>query len=86
MGEANGLNVEVHGGGVGNLHVLGAMYLPGLYFERGLLYPFIDYDLLPAWLNTLVDPMDEEGFVHISPEPGLGQDINWDYINSHLVD
>jgi L-alanine-DL-glutamate epimerase-like enolase superfamily enzyme len=29
--------------------------------------------------------MDDEGFVHISPEPGLGYDINWDY-NKHLVD
>jgi hypothetical protein len=45
---------------VGNLHVLGATYLPGLYYERGLLHPFIDYDVPPAWLNTLVDPMDAE--------------------------
>jgi L-alanine-DL-glutamate epimerase-like enolase superfamily enzyme len=86
LAEANGLNVEVHGGGVGNLHVLGAMYLPGLYYERGLLHPFIDYDEPPPWLNRPVDPMDDEGFVHISPEPGLGYDINWDYINSNLVD
>ena len=62
------------------------MYLPGLYSERGLLQPFIDYDVPPAWLNALVDPMDDEGFVHISPDPGLGLNINWDYINSNLVD
>ena len=30
----------------------------------------------PTWLNKAVDPMDDEGNVHISPEPGLGQDIN----------
>jgi hypothetical protein len=29
--------------------------------------------------------MDDEGFVHISPDPGLGMDINWDYINKNLV-
>ena len=29
--------------------------------------------------------MDDEGFVHISPEPGLGYDINWEYINKNLV-
>jgi hypothetical protein len=29
--------------------------------------------------------MDNEGFVHISPEPGLGLNINWDYINRNLV-
>jgi L-alanine-DL-glutamate epimerase-like enolase superfamily enzyme len=62
------------------------MYLSGLYYERGLLHPFNDHDVLPAWRNTLVDPMDDDGFVHISPEPGLGYDINWDYIDSHLVD
>jgi len=29
--------------------------------------------------------MDDEGFVHSSPEPGLGLNINWDYINKNLV-
>jgi len=38
----------------------------------------------PPWLNTLVVPMDDEGFVYISPEPGLGYVINWNYINSHM--
>jgi hypothetical protein len=30
--------------------------------------------------------MDDEGFVHISPEPGLGLDINRDYIHRNPVD
>jgi L-alanine-DL-glutamate epimerase-like enolase superfamily enzyme len=29
--------------------------------------------------------MDDEGFVHVSPEPGLGVNINWDCINKNLV-
>jgi L-alanine-DL-glutamate epimerase-like enolase superfamily enzyme len=86
MGEAFGMHLEVHGGGVGNLQVLGSMFSPGLYYERGLLHPFIDWDEPPAWLNKAVDPLDDEGFVHISPDPGLGQDINWDYINANTVD
>jgi hypothetical protein len=65
--------------------MLGAMVSPGLYHERGLLHPFIDYDATPPWLNKPIDPMDNEGFVHISPDPGLGMDINWDYINKNLV-
>jgi hypothetical protein len=73
-------------GGGGNLHGHGVMYLPGLYYERGLLHPFIDYDVPPPWLNTLVDPMDDEGNFHISPEPGLGLDINWDFINANRVE
>jgi hypothetical protein len=83
--EANGMNGEAHGG-VGNLHMLGAMVSPGLYYERGLLHPFVDDDATPAWLNAPVDPMDDEGFVHISPAPGLGYDINWDHIKKNLVD
>ena len=62
------------------------MVSQGLYYERGLLHPFVDYDTPPPWLNELVDPIDNEGFAHISPEPGLGQNINWDYITSHKVD
>ena len=83
-GQAFGMHLEVHGGG--NLHVLGAMVSPGLYYERGLLHPFIDWDEPPAWLNKAVDPMDDEGFVHISPDPGLGYDINWEYVNSHKAE
>jgi hypothetical protein len=30
--------------------------------------------------------MDDEGFVHISPEPGLGYHITWDSINANTVD
>ena len=83
--EAFGIRLEVHGGGVGNLHVLCAMGIPGEYYERGLLHPFLDYEQLPPWLNELVDPMDDEGYVHVSQKPGLGWDINFDYINDHLV-
>jgi L-alanine-DL-glutamate epimerase-like enolase superfamily enzyme len=85
LAESFGLQMEVHGGGVGNLHVLCAMATPGLYYERGLLHPFIDYDATPAWLNTPVDPMDAEGNVHVSSRPGLGLDLNMEYIQEHLV-
>jgi hypothetical protein len=85
VAEAFGMNVEVHGGGVVNLHALGAMVQPGLYYERGQLHPVIDYDEPPAWLNTPVDPMDDGGDVHISPVPGPGYDINRDHINKLLV-
>jgi len=85
LAESFGMNMEVHGGGVGNLHVLCAMSSPGLYYERGLLHPFIDYDATPAWLNAPVDPIDQQGNVHVSALPGLGMDINFDYIRDHLV-
>jgi hypothetical protein len=29
--------------------------------------------------------MDGDGYVHASPLPGLGEDINFDYIDANLV-
>jgi L-alanine-DL-glutamate epimerase-like enolase superfamily enzyme len=77
--------MEVHGGGVGNLHVLCAMGIPGEYYERGLLHPFLDYDQPPPWLHELVDPLDDQGYVHVSQRPGLGLDIDFDYIREHTL-
>lgn len=85
LAEAFGMQMEVHGGGVGNLHVLCAMSVPGLYYERGLLHPLVDYESPPAWLRSIDDPMDDQGFVHVSDGPGLGQDINLDYIRDAVV-
>jgi L-alanine-DL-glutamate epimerase-like enolase superfamily enzyme len=86
LAEAFGMRLEVHSGNPGNLHVLCAMGIPGEFYERGLLHPFIDYEQPPPWLNCIVDPMDNEGNVFVSQEPGLGWDINFNHINSNLVE
>jgi len=83
--ESFGVAMEVHGGGAANLHVLCAMSIPGEYYERGLLHPFIDYAQPAPWLNEIVDPMDDEGHVHVSQRPGLGMDVDFDYIRANLV-
>ena len=31
------------------------------------------------------DPMDQDGFVHVSQRPGLGDDVNFGYINGNLL-
>jgi L-alanine-DL-glutamate epimerase-like enolase superfamily enzyme len=86
LAEAFGMRMEVHGGGPGNLHALCTMGFPGEFYERGLLHPFVDYEKPAPWLNKINDPMDDEGFVHISQAPGLGEDINFDYIQANLVE
>jgi L-alanine-DL-glutamate epimerase-like enolase superfamily enzyme len=83
--EAFGVRMEVHGGGVGNLHVLCAMSIPGEYYERGLLHPFLEYDRPPPWLREPVDPLDDQGYVHVSQRPGLGLDIDFAYIREHTL-
>lgn len=84
--ESFGVRMEVHGGGPGNLHILCAMSIPGEFYERGLLHPFVDYEKPAPWLNAITDPMDDEGYVHVSQAPGLGWDINFDYIQDNLVE
>ena len=83
--ESFGVRMEVHGSGAANLQALCAMGIRGEYYERGLLHPFLDYEEPQPWLNALEDPMDGEGYVHVSPGPGLGQDINFDYIRANLI-
>ena len=85
LAEAFGIAMEVHGGGTGNLQVLGAMAIPGELYERGLLHPRLDYEEPEPWLNAKIDPMDHEGYVHLSGMPGIGHDINFDYIQANLV-
>ncbi len=83
--ESFGVQMEVHGGGAANLHVLCAMGIPGEYYERGLLHPFLDYEQHAPWLNELPDPMDEDGYVHVSQRSGLGLDIDWGYIRDNAL-
>jgi L-alanine-DL-glutamate epimerase-like enolase superfamily enzyme len=83
--ESFGMACEVHSPGAGNLHVLGAMGIPGEYYERGLLHPFIDYDEPDPWLKEIIDPLDKDGYVRIPQKPGLGMEIDFDYIKHNTI-
>jgi len=84
LAESFGMNCEVHGNGAANLAVCAAIK-NCRWYERGLLHPFLEYDDVPAYLRSLPDPMDSDGFVHLSQQPGLGEDIDFDYIAAHTV-
>ncbi|GAB3626837.1 racemase [Pandoraea terrae] len=84
LAESFGMDCEIHGNGAASLAVIAAVK-NCRWYERGLLHPFLDYDEVPAYLNTLPDPMDSDGFVHLSSAPGLGEDINFDYIAVNTV-
>jgi L-alanine-DL-glutamate epimerase-like enolase superfamily enzyme len=85
LAESFNMECEVHSGGVENLTVL-ACAPNGRYYERGLLHPFLDHDQVPEYLNALPDPMDHDGFVAMPTLPGLGLDINFDWIANTLVE
>ncbi|WP_418591863.1 enolase C-terminal domain-like protein [Ponticoccus sp. (in: a-proteobacteria)] len=84
MAESFHMSCEMHGTGAANLSVALAIHNTS-YYERGLLHPFIDYDEPKAYQNRIDDEMDAEGYVHGREDPGLGQDLNWDYIEGNLV-
>lgn len=84
LAEAYGMQCEVHGNGAANLAVCGAIG-NSRWYERGLLHPFLDYDEVPDYLHQAIDPMDAEGCVALPTGPGLGEQINHDYIARHTV-
>jgi L-alanine-DL-glutamate epimerase-like enolase superfamily enzyme len=77
------MSCELHGTGAGNLAVAAA--IPNTtFYERGLLHPFLDYEKPLQFENRIDDEMDDDGYVHLRNEPGIGQDLNLDYINDNL--
>ena len=84
LAESFNMDCEIHGGGAGNLAVLGAIS-NARWYERGLLHPFIDYEEIPSHLNSIIDPMDEDGNIPMPTRPGLGEDINFDYISENVT-
>ena len=84
LAQSFGIDCEIHGNGAGNL-TLCAVQNHGRWYERGLLHPFIDYDVVPEYLHSRADAMDADGFIHLPQIPGLGDDLNFEYINANLV-
>jgi L-alanine-DL-glutamate epimerase-like enolase superfamily enzyme len=82
LAEAFNMDCEIHGTGSGNLAVLGAT-TSGRWYERGLLHPMSDYDEPPPHLRSRIDSMDADGFVTLPEAPGLGDDLDHDYIHDH---
>lgn len=84
--ESFGMECEAHGDNIGNLHLLCSMTIPGRYHEYGLLHPKHDYEANsnPAVKNT--PHPDENGVIHAPKGPGLGLDIDWEYIDANRVE
>lgn len=87
VAEAYGIRCELHMAGWGNLQVMGATSEDtSEYYEKGLLAPGVDYDKTHPYLTNNCDKIDAEGYVHLSQKPGMGYEIEWDYINDNLID
>jgi L-alanine-DL-glutamate epimerase-like enolase superfamily enzyme len=84
--EAYGVRCEIHMSGFANLQLLGATSEDVCeYYERGLLAPGVDYETPPPYLEAIGDPLDEQGYVHLPQEPGIGYRIVWEYIEENRI-
>ena len=84
--EAYGVKCEIHMSGFANLQILGATSEDTCeYYERGLLAPGVDYDTPQPYLEEICDPLDDEGYVSVPQEPGMGYRLKWDYIEENKI-
>jgi L-alanine-DL-glutamate epimerase-like enolase superfamily enzyme len=86
--EGFGLDVEFHGGGLAHRHCIAAIRNTN-YYELGLLNPLVEKSKPPVYPDEFTDELenvDENGHVKVPQGPGLGVELDWDYIRSHEVD
>lgn len=81
--EAMNVPLTLHLGGVPSLHLLAAMPINGWFYERGLLHPAIDIDVIPPWLSKPADVMSDDGLMEVPDGPGLGCELDHDFVNGH---
>jgi len=79
MAEAFGMNCEIHNAvaplySVANLHVMCSIK-NSKYHEKMVR---------PYWAGVLEDvEIDRDGYITVPQKPGLGLEIDWEYINKH---
>ena len=86
--EGFGLDVEFHGGGLAHRHCIAAVRNTN-YYELGLLHPLVAKTKPPIYPAEFTDELANiaaEGCVPVPQGPGLGVEMDWDYIESHQVD
>lgn len=86
--EGFGLDVEFHGGGLAHRHCIAAIRNTN-YYELALVHPKIKGtkpSIYPPEFTDELENVDENGHVVVPQGPGLGVEMDWDYIKSHQVD
>lgn len=86
LAEAHGLDVELHGGGLAHRHIMASLRNTN-YYELGLVHPKVVDNQPPIygekrWLDQL-DSVDANGHVDVPQGPGLGVELDWDYIRAN---
>ena len=86
--EGFGLDVEPHGPGPGARHCMASMRNSN-YYEMGLVHPKVPSHAAQVYLDGYsdrLDSIDENGCVHPPEKPGLGVELDWEFIEKNTVD
>ena len=86
--EGFGLDVEFHGGGLAHRHCVASVRNTN-YYELGLLNPKgrkTKPPIYPAEFTDELENVDQNGHVTVPQGPGLGVEMDWDYIRANQVD
>jgi L-alanine-DL-glutamate epimerase-like enolase superfamily enzyme len=82
--EGFGIDVEVHGPGPAQRHVIASIRNTN-YYELGLVHPKAPSSSAPIYTNFSdeLGAVDEDGMVPIPDGPGLGVEIDWEFVKKH---
>jgi L-alanine-DL-glutamate epimerase-like enolase superfamily enzyme len=82
--EGFGLDVELHGCGPAQRHCMAAIRNTN-YYELGLVHPDAPSSSPPIYTNYNDDltSIDAHGHVSVPDGPGLGVEIDWDFVEAH---
>lgn len=86
--EGFGLDIELHVGGPERRHLMAAIRNSN-YYEMGLLHPKVKQNLgkPPVYKNYQdgLEAVDRNGCISVPQGPGLGVELDWEYINKHTT-
>ncbi len=85
LGEALGLDVEIHACGPAHRHCMAAMRNTNFY-ELTLVGPKCGNPLPPVYAcdySDELDGVDQDGCFPVPTGPGLGVEYDWDFIARH---
>jgi L-alanine-DL-glutamate epimerase-like enolase superfamily enzyme len=88
LAESYGLDVELHGPSLAHRHCMASLRNSN-FFELGLVHPKVRDNRPPLyadpkWLD-LLESVDQNGCVDVPTGPGLGVDLDWEWLNAHKV-
>ena len=78
LAESFGVDIEFHVGGPAHLHCMSAIRNTN-YFEKGLLHPEVEWMAAQGFVED-VEASDDEGHVAVPDGPGLGVEVDWDFV------